>query len=48
MQPFSTSGLYMNFPGLVEEETFGRLAFGDSYERLQVIKRKYDPTGLFA
>ena len=47
MQPFST-GLYVNFPGYGEDKTFDRLAFGDSLERLEVIKRKYDPTGLFA
>jgi FAD/FMN-containing dehydrogenase len=48
VQPFSTGGLYVNFPGYAEEETFGRLAFGDHLERLEVIKQKYDPTGLFA
>ena len=48
MQPFSTGGLYVNFPGYAEDRTFDRLAFGDNLERLEVIKRKYDPTGLFA
>jgi len=48
VQPFSTGGMYVNFPGYAEDRTFNRLAFGDSLERLEVIKRKYDPTGLFA
>ena len=48
VQPFSTGGVYVNFPGYAEGETFDRLAFGDHLERLEVIKQRYDPTGLFA
>jgi FAD/FMN-containing dehydrogenase len=48
VQPFSTGGVYVNFPGYAEEKSFDRMAFGDSLERLEVIKQKYDPTGLFA
>ena len=48
MQPFSTGGVYVNFPGYAEGETFDRLAFGGHLERLEVIKQRYDPTGLFA
>jgi FAD/FMN-containing dehydrogenase len=47
-QRHSTGRMYLNFPGLGEGETLVRDAFGaDTYERLQKIKRKYDPENLF-
>lgn len=44
--PFSTGGVYVNF--LTEEES-SRVpgAYGESYQRLIDLKRKYDPTNLF-
>lgn len=48
MKSFSTGGLYINFAGLGEEgEQLVKSAYGDSYERLVEIKRKYDPDNLF-
>lgn len=48
-QRYSTGGLYLNFPGLGEEgEKLVRSAVGSAnYERLVVLKNKYDPTNLF-
>lgn len=45
--PFSTGGVYVNF--MTAEET-GRvkMAYGQSYDRLLELKRKYDPTNLFS
>ena len=42
-------GLYLNFPGLGEEgEKLVRSAVGSAnYERLVVLKNKYDPSNLF-
>ncbi len=44
--PFSTGGGYVNF--MTEEES-GRIQsiYGDSYQRLVDLKRKYDPMNLF-
>ncbi len=44
--PFSTGGTYVNF--LTEDDPAERLrdAFGDSYDRLLELKRRYDPDGL--
>ncbi len=48
MRPFSTGGLYLNFPGLGEEkEVLVRAAYGPNYDRLVALKNKYDPTNLF-
>jgi FAD binding domain-containing protein/berberine-like enzyme len=42
------SGTYLNFPGFGEEgEELLRASYGESYERLQQIKAKYDPENLF-
>jgi FAD/FMN-containing dehydrogenase len=47
MRRFSTGGTYINF--LTEEEGDDRIhdAYGENYERLVEIKRKYDPDNLF-
>jgi FAD/FMN-containing dehydrogenase len=48
LRRFSDGGVYLNFPGFYEEgEELLRGAYGDNYERLVVIKNKYDPTNLF-
>ena len=44
----STGGLYLNFPGLGEEnESLVRAGYGANYDRLASLKAKYDPTNLF-
>lgn len=46
--PFSEGGIYLNFPGFLEEgEDMLRQGYGANYERLIDIKTKYDPTNLF-
>jgi FAD/FMN-containing dehydrogenase len=48
LERFSRGGLYLNFPGLLEEgETLLQGTFGDSYRRLRQVKTTYDPTNLF-
>jgi FAD/FMN-containing dehydrogenase len=48
MQPYSSGGMYVNFPGFGEGgEAQVRSAYGANYERLAEIKRKYDPDNLF-
>ena len=44
MQRHSTGRLYLNFPGLGEDPSLVRQAFGEeTYRRLQQVKRQYDP-----
>jgi hypothetical protein len=48
MLPFSSGGVYLNFPGFAEEgEEMLRASYGESYVRLQEIKAKYDPGNMF-
>jgi FAD/FMN-containing dehydrogenase len=48
MQRHSTGRLYLNFPGLGEDQSLVRNALGDaSYAKLQKVKRKFDPGNLF-
>lgn len=48
MQAFSSGGLYVNFSGFGEEgEQLVKLAYGENYEKLVKIKRKYDPDNIF-
>jgi hypothetical protein len=48
MGKHSTGGLYLNFPGLIEEqEALVKAGYGANYERLSVLKAKYDPDNLF-
>ncbi|HET9947788.1 MAG TPA: BBE domain-containing protein, partial [Longimicrobiales bacterium] len=45
--PFGSGKANVNFPGLGDEPGFGRAAYGESWNRLVEVKRKYDPTNLF-
>ena len=48
MRPYAEGGFYLNFPGFVEEgEALVRAALGPNYERLQHVKRRYDPDDVF-
>lgn len=48
LRAFSEGGIYLNFPGFLEEgEDVARQGYGTNYERLVDIKTKYDPTNLF-
>lgn len=48
LEPFSTGGEYLNFPGMYEErDRMVRDAFGPNLARLAELKRRYDPDGLF-
>ncbi|WP_319481522.1 FAD-binding oxidoreductase [uncultured Draconibacterium sp.] len=48
LNDFSPGGLYVNFAGLGEEGVdLVKSAYGKNYERLSVIKKKYDPNNLF-
>jgi FAD/FMN-containing dehydrogenase len=46
MQPFSNGVVYVNNLG-EEGENRVRAAYGPNYEKLVVLKNKYDPTNLF-
>ncbi len=48
MEPYVSSGLYVNFASLGEEgEKLVRDAYDENYKRLVALKNKYDPTNLF-
>jgi FAD/FMN-containing dehydrogenase len=48
-QRFSNGGTYLNFPGFGEEgQTMMRQSFGINYDRLRMIKKKYDPENIFS
>lgn len=46
IQPFSSGGVYVNYLGNEGEERV-KAAYGINYERLAILKSKYDPTNLF-
>ena len=45
--PFATGGVYINFMTEDETERVGAGGFGTSYQRLQQVKKKFDPENLF-
>ncbi len=48
MERYSTGAVYLNFPGLGEEqELLARAGYGVNYDRLAALKAKYDPDNLF-
>jgi FAD/FMN-containing dehydrogenase len=49
VEQLTDAGMYMNFPGWLEENTDGEMqkAFGANYRLLVDLKGKYDPTNLF-
>ena len=48
MAPHSTGGLYLNFPGLGEDQdVLVRAGYGANYDRLAELKAIYDPSNLF-
>jgi FAD/FMN-containing dehydrogenase len=48
LQPYSTGGKYVTFPGLYRgNDAMVRGTFGPNLARLTAIKKQYDPTNLF-
>ena len=47
VHPFNLGGAYPNFMMDDEGEARVRAAYGDNYDRLAALKKKYDPSNLF-
>jgi FAD/FMN-containing dehydrogenase len=48
MRRFSDGGMYLNFPGFMEEgQKLMQDAYGQNYERLVALKDQHDPANLF-
>jgi len=48
MRRFSDGGIYLNFPGFLEEgQEMMRDAYGENYGRLVALKNEHDPTNFF-
>ena len=47
LHPYSAGGAYVNFMMADEGEERVKATYGDNYERLVAIKKKYDPNNLF-
>ncbi|WP_265111221.1 FAD-binding oxidoreductase [Halosolutus halophilus] len=49
MQQFSDGSVYLNFPGMLEDnDELMETTFGPAYERLVALKDEYDPTNRFS
>ena len=46
-KPHSPGGSYLNFPGVGADPQAVRDAYGENYDRLVVIKGRYDPLNMF-
>jgi FAD/FMN-containing dehydrogenase len=46
LHPYSAGGAYVNFM-MEEGQERVRASFGENYDRLAAIKKKYDPTNFF-
>jgi FAD/FMN-containing dehydrogenase len=48
LEPHATEGVYLNFPGFLEEgQSLVRASHGENYERLSLLKQRLDPGNLF-
>jgi hypothetical protein len=47
LQPFAGGAMYLNYLTLGAGDAGIRAAYGSNYERLAVLKSKYDPTNFF-
>jgi len=48
LRPYAADHLYLNFPGFHEEgEALERAALGENRARLEDVRRRFDPRGLF-
>ncbi|MFW5899351.1 MAG: BBE domain-containing protein, partial [Jiangellaceae bacterium] len=48
LEPYAADHLYLNFPGFLEEGiALERAAHGDNHARLEALRRRYDPDGVF-
>lgn len=48
LSPYSSGGNYVNVQNTDDEEDRIRAAYGDGYERLQLVKARYDPHNFFS
>ena len=47
VHPYNSAGGYVNFMMDDEGESRLKATYGDNYERLAALKKKYDPANLF-
>lgn len=48
LRPYAADHLYLNFPGFHEEgEALERAALGENHARLERLRRRFDPQGVF-
>jgi hypothetical protein len=48
LTPHATGGVYVNFMPEDEAQRVAAGAYGSNFERLSVLKAKYDPANLFS
>jgi len=46
MKPYLAGAIYVNYLGEIDDQGI-RSAYGQKYERLALLKQKYDPTNFF-